>query len=257
MYREAKSIFLSAMIALLPGAAQAGEVLVFAAASLKEALTEAVDGWRATSGVKVAISFAGSSTLARQIQAGAPADLFLSANADWVDVLENEGLVREGSRTDLLTNSLVVIAHDPSTAPVDFTARSGLADRLGDGRLAMALVEAVPAGIYGKAALEALGWWEAIAPRIAQADNVRAALALVATGEAPLGIVYATDALAEPRVTMIGRFPADTHPPIHYPMVIPSDSTSPEAPALAAHLAGPEAAEVFRRHGFGLPESGD
>ena len=246
-----------AVWSLLPAhSARAEDVLVFAASSVKEALEEACDAWSEQSGHRTVISFAGSSTLARQIQAGAPADLFLSANESWMDVLEADGLLREGTRFDLLTNSLVVIASDPASEPLDLHSAKTLATRLGDGRLAMALVDAVPAGIYGKAALEALGHWASVAPRVAQADNVRAALALVATGEAPLGIVYATDARAEPRVGVVAIIPEETHPPIHYPLAVVDASRAPASEDLATFLAGTEAAEIFRAHGFGIPPQG-
>ncbi|SDI95604.1 molybdate ABC transporter substrate-binding protein [Aliiruegeria lutimaris] len=235
--------------------AQAGDVLVFAASSVKEALEEACDAWSERSGNRAVISLAGSSTLARQIQAGAPADLLLSANENWMNVLEADGLLREGTRTDLLANSLVVIAGDPAADPLDLLSPDALATRLGDGRLAMALVDAVPAGIYGKAALETLGLWNSVAPRVAQADNVRAALALVAAGEAPLGIVYATDARAEPRVGVVATIPADTHPPIRYPLAVMNDAGAPAA-ELARFLAGAEAGEIFRAHGFEIPAQG-
>ncbi|RYH11752.1 molybdate ABC transporter substrate-binding protein [Tropicimonas sp. IMCC6043] len=248
-----------ALLALVMSAApaRAEDLLIFAAASLTEALQEAASAWESQTGHRVTLSFAGSSTLARQIEAGAPADLFLSANETWMDRLEDDGLLRPGSRQDLLSNRLVLIANDLQAAPLDFTAPDAIASRLGEGRLAMALVEAVPAGIYGKAALMSLGLWEDVAPQVAQADNVRAALALVASGEAPLGIVYATDAMAEPRVTVIGTFPEETHMPIRYPMAIPAESHSPEAGSFAAWLAGPEAAAVFRAHGFGLAGRGE
>jgi molybdate transport system substrate-binding protein len=240
----------------VPGSARADEVLVFAAASLRDALQEVAGAWHETTGHTAVLSLAGSSTLARQIEAGAPADLFLSANEAWVDELEHAGLIEPGSRRDLLKNSLVIVAHDPEATPLDMNEPDGLKARLGDSRLAMALVDAVPAGIYGKAALQSLGWWDDLAPSVAQTDNVRTALALVATGEAPFGIVYATDALAEPRVTVVGRFPAETHPPIVYPLVRIAGGTSEAAEGLAEFLAGPEAATVFRALGFALASEG-
>ncbi|WP_068118078.1 molybdate ABC transporter substrate-binding protein [Tropicimonas marinistellae] len=251
--RSSPSILLAILLVIsvaLP--AHAGQVLVFAAASLRDAMQAVASDWERATGNRVILSLAGSSTLARQIEAGAPADLFISANAAWVDALGRKGLVREEGRRDLLTNSLVVVAHDPAAKPLDFESNDDLALRLGDDRLAMALVEAVPAGVYGKAALQSLGWWEEISPNVAQADNVRAALALVATGEAPFGIVYATDALAEPRVTPIGVFPPESHPPIVYPMVLLHDGTSRVAEDFAEYLASPAAGHAFVAHGFGL-----
>ncbi len=225
---------LAACVALaLPAAAE--PVTVFAAASLKGALDEVAAGW----GGEARISYAGSSALARQIAEGAPADLFISANPEWVDWLEGEGVAL--SRVDLLRNSMVLVAQASD-------AREGLEALEGEGRVAMALVEAVPAGIYGKAALESLGLWEGVAPRVVQADNVRAALALVALGEAPLGIVYATDAMAEPGVRVVAEFPAESHPPITYPAAALTEAGAP----LMEFLQTPEAAEVFARHGFGV-----
>ncbi|MGR3573071.1 molybdate ABC transporter substrate-binding protein [Brevirhabdus sp.] len=249
----------------LPGPARADDTLtVFAAASLKEALEEVSEAWTAQTGAPVRISFAGSSALARQISAGAPADLFISANSAWMDVLDDAGLLRARSRIDLLRNSLVLIAPADQAAPFPASASAAarppllgaaldLPGMLGsEGRLAMALVDAVPAGIYGKAALQSLGLWQDVDARVAQTDNVRAALALVSTGEAPLGIVYATDALADPGVKVLGRFPDDSHPPIVYPAAIMAETRADGARAYLDFLSSPPAAAVFERHGFGL-----
>ncbi len=196
-----------------------GEVTVFAAASMKTALDRISDGFEAATGHRVTRSHAGSSALARQIQLGAPADVFISANPGWMDALEADGLVVADSRFDLVGNRLVLIGRD-AAEPVEISSDFDLAARLGDGRLAMALVDAVPVGIYGKAALETLGglWKDAAPPQVAQSDNARTVLALVAVGGAapPLGVVYATDAAADPRVNVVGVFPADSHPPITY-----------------------------------------
>ena len=186
-----------ALGALAPASASADEILVFAAASLTNALEEVGEKWTAATGHTMNASLAGSSDLARQIEQGAPADIFVSANADWMDTLEGQGLIDPDTRSDLLGNSIVLVAHGKEAAPVEIAPGFDLAGTLGDERLAMALVDSVPAGIYGKAALESLGIWEAVEPKVAQADNVRAALTLVSTGEAPLGIVYATDAVAD------------------------------------------------------------
>ncbi|MSU90419.1 molybdate ABC transporter substrate-binding protein [Rhodobacteraceae bacterium 2CG4] len=243
-----------ALLALLALAAPAaaGTVTVFAAASTREALDRAAEAWEAETGHEVVLSYAGSSALARQIQQGAPAQLFLSANADWMDVLQDEGLIDPDTRSDLLGNRLVLIAAPGAVLP-DPLAPGALARALDDERLAMALVDAVPAGIYGKAALAHLGLWDALAPKVAQADNVRAALALVARGEAPFGVVYATDAAAEPAVTVAARFPPDSHPPIRYPLAAMRDA-GPEARALLRWLNGPQAAAIFRDHGFTVPD---
>ena len=202
---------------IFPRAVAAGEITVFAAASLTNAIAEVETRFEAATGHDVIVSLAGSSALARQIQQGAPADIFISANPGWMDTLEEGGLVEDGTRFDLLDNAIVLIAANPEATPVEIGPQMDLAGRLGDGRLAMALVDAVPAGIYGKAALESLGLWDDVAPRVVQADNVRAALAFVAMGEALYGIVYATDAVAEDRVAVVGTFPAETHPRIVYP----------------------------------------
>ncbi len=230
-------------------------VTVFAAASLKTALDEVAELYSGTGGA-VQISYGGSSTLARQIQYGAPAQVFISANADWMDFLEKQELLVPGTRRNLLTNRLVLIAGSQFQASLPIQPGFDLSGELGQDHLAMALVDAVPAGQYGRAALQYLGVWEDVQSRIAQTDNVRAALKLVAMGEAPFGIVYATDARAEPRVRVLGTFPADSHPPILYPVAV-VDGPNPE-PALAflSFLASPPVGEVFLRHGFGLAENG-
>lgn len=227
-------------------------VTVFAAASLKSALDEIAQGY-AGGTASLQVSYGGSSTLARQIAHGAPAQVFVSANSGWMDVLERDGLLVPRTRADLLRNRLVLIA-GPDAGPVAAIAPGfDLAGALGSGHLAMALVDAVPAGLYGRAALQNLGVWEQVRAQVLQADNVRAALILVAMGEAPLGIVYATDAAADPRVRVIGTFPADSHPPILYPAaLIAAGPGQRAAQAVLDHLRGPEASAVFERHGFGL-----
>ena len=203
------------LLALTP--ARAEDVTVFAAASTGAALQEIAADWHTRTGNSAVIAPAGSSAIARQVQAGAPADLVLLASADWMDVLEEGGLLTPGSRVDLLGNRLALVGHGDQP-PVEIGPDLDLSGRLGDGRLAMALVQAVPAGIYGKAALERLGLWEGVAAHVAQADNVRAALAFVAAGATPLGIVYATDVGGVEGVTLLALFPEDTHPPIIYPL---------------------------------------
>ncbi|TDL84342.1 molybdate ABC transporter substrate-binding protein [Palleronia sediminis] len=238
-------------LALGAAAARAETVTVFAAASLKTALDEIAPGFEAATGHDLRLSYAGSSALARQIEACAPADIFISANPDWMDRLDAAGLLAAGTRADLLTNRLVLVAHGAEAAPLALGPRIGA--RLGEGRLAMALVDAVPAGIYGRAALRSLGLWDDLAPRVAQADNVRAALLLVARGAAPLGIVYETDALSEPRVSVVATFPEDSHPPILYPAAALEGRDGPAARAFLAHLSGEQAGAVFARLGFGRP----
>jgi len=238
----------AALLFAAPAAAE--RVTVFAAASMTNAMAEVEERFEAATGHDLVVSLAGSSALARQIQQGAPADVFVSANPGWMDAIEADGLVEDGTRFDLLNNSIVLIAHGTGAAPVGIGPGLDLAGLLGDGRLAMALVDAVPAGIYAKAALGSLGLWESVEAEVAQADNVRAALAFVATGEAPYGIVYATDAVAEDRVTVVGTFPADTHPPIVYPAAALAGSGTPLTRTFLDFLRGPEAREAFERQGF-------
>lgn len=227
----------------------AGEITVFAAASLKTVLDEIAADYTAESGTQVTLSFAGSSALARHIEQGAPADLFISANSAWMDVLEREGRIVAEARVDLLGNHLALIG-PVGQAPIALGPQSDLAARLGDGPLAMALVEAVPAGIYGKAALTHLGLWDDLAPRVAQTDNVRMALALVALGEAPLGITYASDARAEPRVQVLALFPEDSHSPITYPAAPIKGGREAEATAFLTYLKSASARAVFEAGGF-------
>ena len=226
-------------------------MVVFAAASMKNALDEINQAWsRENGGRKATISYAASSALAKQIEAGAPADLFVSADLDWMDYAQQKNLIRPETRVNLLGNRLVLIAAKDATTSLTIEPGFNLAAALGSGRLAMANVDAVPAGKYGKAALEKLGAWEGVKDRVAQAENVRAALLLVSRGEAPLGIVYQTDAAADPNVKIVGTFPQDTHPPIVYPVAITKDSSNADAQAFLAFLRGPVAQAAFERQGF-------
>lgn len=247
-----RCVLILAFAAFVPhGAARAAEeVLVFAAASLTNALAEIEPLFEAATGHDLVISLAGSSVLARQIQQGAPADVFISASADWMNAVEAEGLIEEGSRFDLLGNSIVLVAFGMQAEPIEIGPGLDLAGVVGEGRLAMALVDAVPAGVYGKAALESLGLWDDVEARVAQAENVRAALALVATGEAPYGIVYATDAAAEGNVTIVGTFPAETHPRIVYPAADVAGRDVPAEAEFLDYLRGPQARAAFERQGF-------
>lgn len=226
------------------------KVVVFAAASLKNAVDEIVEDWEARTGKTAAVSYAGSSTLAKQIEQGAPADIFISADLDWMGYLSAKGLTVKESERVLLGNRLVLVAPAGSNSEAIITPGFDLAGVLGDGRLAMANVDAVPAGKYGKAALETLGVWGSVSGRVAQADNVRAALALVAAGEAPLGIVYETDAAAEPAVRILDRFPEDSHPPIRYPVARVAGMESPAAADLMEFLLLPAARASFEEQGF-------
>ncbi|MBX9758139.1 MAG: molybdate ABC transporter substrate-binding protein [Beijerinckiaceae bacterium] len=244
---------LAGLCALAPNAAQAQGAgpVVFAAASLKNALDEVSAGFAKDAGKPAPrLSYAGSPALARQIEQGAPADVFISADTDWMDYLEGKRLIRNGARVDLLGNSIVLVA--PAAARVDLAELTvaSLARALGGGRLALADVKTVPAGRYAKASLEKLGLWDAVKDKLAQSENVRAALVFVARGEAPLGIVYSTDAAAEPRVRVVAALPRDSHPPIIYPAAVTSASTHPDAGSFLAYLAGPQASAAFVRHGF-------
>ncbi|TBW40315.1 molybdate ABC transporter substrate-binding protein [Siculibacillus lacustris] len=233
-----------------PVAAETAGPTVFAAASMKTALDEIDALYTKATGKSVTVSYAASSALAKQIEQGAPADLFVSADIPWMDYVAAKGLIRPETRVDLLGNALVLIA--PLSQPETLTLAPGapLAAKIGDGKLATGDIASVPVGKYAKAALEKLGLWAEVQPKIAGTDNVRAALSLVARGEARYGIVYATDAKSEPKVTVVGTFPTDSHPPIVYPVAITKDSTSPDAAAYLAFLKGPEAAKIFVDQGF-------
>jgi molybdate transport system substrate-binding protein len=232
------------------GPVHADTVTVFAAASLKAALDDVTIGFEHVSDHNVQLSFASSSALARQIERGAPANVFISANTDWMDLLATENLLEPETRVALLTNQLVLIAPkdaDTSKTSLDDIDFVGL---LKDGPLAMGFVEAVPAGIYGKSALVSLGLWDSLSSHVAQTDSVRSALALVARGEAPLGIVYATDALSEPHVSIVARFPQASHAPIVYPAAVIAPATA-AASAFTAYLSSLKAHAIFEAHGFG------
>jgi molybdate transport system substrate-binding protein len=233
-----------------PAAAQSQPVVVFAAASLKNALDDIAAQWAKEAGKQTKISYAASSALAKQIEAAAPADVFISADLDWMDYVAKKNLIKADSRSSLLANRIVLIAPKASKAEAKIEKGFSLRTLLGDGRLAMANVDSVPAGKYGKASLEALGVWASVQDRIAQAENVRAALLLVSRGEAPLGIVYQTDAAADANVRIVGAFPQDTHPPIVYPIALLASSTNPDAAAFVAYLKSPAARPLFEKQGF-------
>lgn len=236
--------------ALSPALAQDKGPLVLAAASLQESLTEATSVWTARRHPRPVLSFAGSSALARQIGTGAPADIFISADEPWMDDVAAKGLIRPQSRISFLSNRLVLIA--PAKARTALSIRRGfpLAAALGNGRLAMADPDAVPAGKYGKAALTTLGVWQNVEPKVARAENVRAALALVERGEAPFGIVYATDAKASKGVRIVGTFPTGSHPPITYPIAVLTNATSKDAEPFRRFLISKEGKAIFARYGF-------
>lgn len=227
---------------------------VFAAASLKEAMDEAAAGYGAATGQPVRVSFAATPALARQIARGAPADVFVAADLEWMDVLQADGLVDPSTRIGLLGNRLVLVAPATSKAgPVALRRGVDLRPLLGArGRIALGRVDSVPAGRYAKAALAELGMWDALETRVAGVESVRAALMLVARGEAPLGVVYASDARAEPRVRVLATFPPGSHPDIVYPAARVAASRHPHAAGFVHWLRSPAARTIFRRHGFTL-----
>jgi molybdate transport system substrate-binding protein len=241
------------VVAVCPAAAQPRGPLVLAAASLQEALNAAADVWARKGHPRPVTSFAASSALARQVEAGAPADLFISADEEWMDYLASKRLVRPNTRVSFLFNNLVIVA--PAASSVRLTIAPGfpLARTLGNGRLAMADPDAVPAGKYGKEALTRLGVWASVQDKVARAENVRAALVLVDRGEAPLGIVYTTDALADRSVRIVGTFPPRSHTLISYPVAVLAASTDPNAEAFRGFLLSAEGKAVFHRFGFGTP----
>jgi len=230
--------------------AQGESITVFAAASMKNALDDVDAAFAKQSGIKVIASYDASSVLMKQIEQGAPADVFVSADLKWMDYGSQKKLIDENSRVNLLGNKLVLIAaKDSKLAPVMIAPGVDLAALAGDGRIVTGDVQAVPVGIYAKAALEKLGLWAAAEPKMAMAANVRAALLLVARGEAPLGIVYATDAKVEPGVKILGAFPDDSHEPIVYP-VAATKSAKPDAARYLAFLRSSAAKSIFESYGF-------
>ena len=235
---------------LLPLKSSAETLTIFAASSLKNALDEIVTLYQADSKDTLIVSYAGSSALARQIEMGAPADIFISANETWMDYLQERKMILSESRFDLTNNSLVLIGNPTQTAISIVNPELKLSDYLSGSYLAMALTSAVPAGIYGKQALTSLGLWQDIETQIAQADNVRAALALVATGEAPLGVVYNSDAVAEPRVKILATFPTDSHAPIRYPAAITDLGNKSPAEKFLKFLRSSATTAILERNGF-------
>jgi molybdate transport system substrate-binding protein len=233
------------------GKANAGKsIIVFAAASLTDALGEIDEAYTARTGVEVKASFAASSALARQIESGAKAEVFFSADEQWMDYLGQRSLLQARTRHDVVGNRLVMIAPADSTAKIDIKPGFSVATLLGEnGRLATGDPDSVPVGKYAQAALTKLGSWDAIAPRLVRAENVRAALAYVARGEARLGIVYSTDAQAEKRVKVVGTFPADSHPPIRYPIAATTAATD-DGTKYVDFVRGKSSQEIFRKYGF-------
>ena len=227
--------------------------LVLAAASMQEAMTQAADAWTARGHDRPVLSFAASSALARQIRAGAPADLFLSADEEWMTDVQKAGFVMRGTRANLAGNRLVLVAPAGKPVRLRIARAMPIAQALGDGRLAMANPDSVPAGKYGQAALSALGVWPQLVGRIARGENVRAALALVERGATPLGVVYATDARASQGVMVVGTFPASSHPPIRYPLARLTTSRHRQAEGFRRFLLSPAGKAILARHGFTAP----
>ena len=250
-----------AAVALAPApalaASPANAPVVLAAASLQESLNAAADAWVAKGHPRPVLSLAASSALARQIEAGAPADIFISADEEWMDHVAARGFVRDDSRVDLLSNTLVLVAPAGSTVALHIASGFPLAQALGaEGRLATGSVDSVPVGRYAKQALASLHVWPQVSGRIAGTDSVRSALALVARGEVPLGIVYGTDARAEPKVRVVAIFPESSHEPIRYPLAVLKPSfentpANPEAVGFANFLRSGAGKAIFRRFGFG------
>ena len=247
--RLLSSAVIAAAVAASP-LAVADSVTVFAAASVKEAMDEQAQAFQRGTGNKVIVSYGASNALAKQIEAAAPADLFISADRDWMDFLDSRRLLAPGTQVDLLRNTLVLIAPSSSTLTLAIGPRFGLAAALGTEKLAMANPDSVPAGKYGRRALDNLGVWTSVERNVARAENVRAALALVSRGEAALGIVYRTDALADKGVRIVAAFPSDSHPPIVYPAAVLAASTSSSARALLEFLRAEPARAVWRKYGF-------
>lgn len=252
MFRRLLCILALMVLALQPSPAQeARPILVFAAASLQTALNVIAAEWQKENGGKVTFSYAASSALARQLEQGAPADLFASADRDWMDWAQQRSLIRPETRQTLLENTLVLIepADRPATS-LKIAPGFPLAEALGDGRVATGQVQSVPVGRYARQALTHLGVWAAVGPKIASVENVRAALTLVARGEARFGIVYATDAKVEPRVRVVDTFPTTSHPPILYPLAITANAGHPQAQSFLDYLSSPAAIRIFEAEGF-------
>jgi len=253
--RGRRALLLAAIFALAAGHAVAADparsIVVFGAASLTDALTEVGAAFTQETGIAIKPSFAASSVLARQIEAGAPADVFFPADEEWMDYLEKKQLLAPGSRHDVLANKLVLVAPSASTASVKITTGAQLVKAIGNARVATGDPDSVPVGKYAKAALTKLGAWEQIAPCLIPAENVRAALAYVARGEAAFGIVYLTDARVEKNVKLLDTFPESSHAPIQYPIALTAKA-SPQARRFAQFVAGKRAATIFEKYGFSL-----
>lgn len=248
--RDIVAIFAFAFLLLQSSLVRAETITVFAAASLKETLEATGKIFTEKSGTGIRFSFASSSVLAKQIESGAPADLFVSADLKWMDYLEERKLIVPDTRVNLLGNELVLVAPQGSSlSSINFT-QDDFARVLGSSRLATGEVNSVPVGIYAKSAFQKLGLWSLVEPKLAQTENVRAALAFVSRGEVELGVVYKTDALVEKSVRQIAVFPSDSHDPIVYPFAIPAQSRSVAARSFLTFLTTPEAQTIFKEAGF-------
>jgi molybdate transport system substrate-binding protein len=244
------AIAAAVFVTMAPAQAQTQDILVFGAASLKNALDDANARYQRKTGDKIVVSYGASSTLAKQLENGAPADIFISADLDWMDYVAQRKLIKPETRANFLGNKLVLIAPADSKVSLTIGPNFPLAQALGGGRLAMADPAFVPAGKYGKASLEALGVWNSVSDKIAPTQDVRTALAYVSRGEAPLGIVYQTDAAADKGVKIVGAFPDATHPPITYPMAVTAVSNNPGVGAYISFLKSSEARSAFENQGF-------
>ena len=243
-----RSVFCGADAAAAPDTAS--PPVVFAAASMKTALDAAAAAWKADTGKTVSIAYASSATLAKQIEQGAPADIFISADLNWMDYLEKAKLIRAETRQNLLGNKLVLIEPGDADVKLEIAKGFNLAGAAGDGKIAVCAIDSCPGGIYAKEALESLGVLAGVEQKLAQADNVRNALTLVARGEAKFGIVYATDAKADPKVKVVGTFPASSHSPIVYPVALIAASTNPDAAFFLAYLTSQAPTKIFLEQGF-------
>lgn len=250
-FRPALLVLIAIVASIQCHAAAARDVMVFAAATLQDALDEATARFQTESHIGIPVSYGPSATLVKQIENGAPADIFISADAHWMDQAEHEGLLDPASRFDLLSSRLVLIAARDSSASVDIKPGFDLGALLGSGRLAMCDPMMMPAGRYGRAALQSLGVWDSVKDRVAQAATVRAAMIYVSRGEAPLGIVFDTDAVADKSVKIIGSFPRESHPPIVYPVALTATGgANPDAARFLDFLKSPGAKSIFESHGY-------
>ncbi|MBV9539118.1 MAG: molybdate ABC transporter substrate-binding protein [Acidisphaera sp.] len=245
------------LLACAPWASRAQGLTVFAAASLTDAMKDANQAWQQAGHPPLTLSFAASSTLARQIEQGAPANVFASADQQWMDELVKRDLIAPGTRRTLLGNALVLVAPKSDPRPVAIAPGVDLLARLGaGGRLAVGDPSNVPAGIYAKQAFDKLGIWQQVQPRLAPAQDVRAALLLVERGEAPLGVVYSTDAATAPGVVVVGTFPESSHDPITYPFALTRTGDTPDARAFLDYLASAQGQAIFAKRGFEAPPPG-